>query len=71
MQTTGRLQSLLTLEQLKDAERWRDEHILPAVANAWEARGTGGWAGVYSACVPSIRIRMTSCFWRMKERGLD
>ena len=41
MQTRGRLQSLLTLEQLKEAERWRDDHIVPAVAEAWAARGAG------------------------------
>ncbi|CAM9441810.1 unnamed protein product [Ectocarpus sp. 12 AP-2014] len=40
MKTTGRLQTLLTREQLREAERWSDEHILPAVADAWEARGT-------------------------------
>lgn len=50
MKTTGRLQTLLTREQLREAERWSDEHILPAVADAWETRGTGkddgfGWAG--------------------------
>lgn len=41
MQTTGRLQSLLTLEQLEEAERWRDDHIVPAVAEAWAARDAG------------------------------
>ncbi|CAN0298399.1 unnamed protein product, partial [Ectocarpus sp. 8 AP-2014] len=40
MKTTGRLQTLLTREQLREAERWSDEHILPAVADAWETRGT-------------------------------
>lgn len=41
MQGTGRLQTLLTLDQLRESERWNDEHILPAVAEAWETRGTG------------------------------
>ncbi|CAB1118310.1 unnamed protein product [Ectocarpus sp. CCAP 1310/34] len=40
MKTTGRLQTLLTREQLREAERWSYEHILPAVADAWETRGT-------------------------------
>ncbi|CAN0133236.1 unnamed protein product [Scytosiphon promiscuus] len=40
MQGTGRLQTLLTLDQLRESERWNDEHILPAVAEAWETRGT-------------------------------
>ncbi|CAN0396222.1 unnamed protein product [Pylaiella littoralis] len=40
MQGTGRLQTLLTLDQVQEAARWSDEHILPAVADAWKARGT-------------------------------
>lgn len=47
MQTTGRLQTLLTTAQLEECDRWRDEHIVPAVADAWVSRGAGkgrwGW----------------------------
>eukprot|EP00903_Cladosiphon_okamuranus_P007831 g7577.t1 len=40
MQGTGRLQTLLDVDQFREAERWRDEHIVAAVADAWETRGT-------------------------------
>ncbi|CAM9377625.1 unnamed protein product, partial [Discosporangium mesarthrocarpum] len=43
MQTTGRLQSLLTGEQLEEALRWRQEHILPAMARVWERTDAVGF----------------------------
>lgn len=56
MQTDGRVQTLLSTEQLAECDRWRDEHIVPAVADAWATKGAG-----MLSCGASV--------WGGRERG--